>query len=707
MMTEPTNFFVAGGTLDDAIPSYVTRPADETLFRRVQQDEFCYILTARQMGKSSLMIRTANQLRAADVTPIILDLTEIGVVSSDEWYLGLLTDITSQLDLDVEVEGWWHEHAHLGQSQRFGDFLRQVVLEETSGPLVIFIDEIDTTLKLPFRDDFFAAIRAIYNARPNDAAYTRLTFVLLGVATPTDLIADRSRTPFNIGQRVSLNEFSYPEAAVLRQGLDLRYPGQGDLILRRIFYWTNGHPYLTQKLCQAAVQHQHTTPWSEQDVDALVESTFFSEEGRKAAGMDNVQRALTANSEAEQRAMLALYRDIRRGKSVTSDDRSATHNHLELYGLVRMEQGKLYPRNRIYAHLFNEEWIASVEPPSTRRERRRAIAALSIAVLLLLLVPALLLMNPREPAHIQAQTAAELCDRAPEGPEGDGLRLECLAGMFAAAPGPFDVYDDRARERFYEFSSRQQRDVFINAPDGTREQVETIVRGIYVSLDTRTAEYSYDKRLMEAMLAGLGNQQGDATLRDEIEAWDEGRALALEGQYGQALVAYSEAISLNGDHPVMRYDRAIAYIELEEYRAALDDLNSVVEIAERAPPTPTPEPPTATDTQDTGATPTATIVLSATAQTEAAELDSIADADGASTERSASPEGSEAEDATTTPTIASSPDVAEPELRFISAEKIIETVENLFAQRVAVRDAWIAQQGDYPLLKVTVHIWGA
>ena len=56
-------FFTAGGTLPADAPSYVERPADEELFQEIMSGEFCYALTSRQMGKSSLMIRMARRLR--------------------------------------------------------------------------------------------------------------------------------------------------------------------------------------------------------------------------------------------------------------------------------------------------------------------------------------------------------------------------------------------------------------------------------------------------------------------------------------------------------------------------------------------------------------------------------------------------------------------------------------------------------------------
>src|SRR4029079_4234443 len=100
-----------------------------------------------------------------------------------------------------------------------------------TGRLVLFIDEIDTVRSLPFStDEFFAAIRECYNRRVEEPAFERLTFCLLGVATPSDLIRDVRMTPFNIGRRIELNDFTEAEAAPLGCGLlttSAGYPHNG------------------------------------------------------------------------------------------------------------------------------------------------------------------------------------------------------------------------------------------------------------------------------------------------------------------------------------------------------------------------------------------------------------------------------------------------------------------------------------------------
>ncbi len=223
-----TDFFVAGGTLKAEEPSYVRRPADDELFELASSGQFCYVLTPRQMGKSSLMIRTARRLAEQGARAAIVDLTQIGVdTTAEQWYLGLLSQLKRSLRLSVDPADWWQARSALSPAQRFTDFLRDVVLVEIQARVVIFIDEIDSTLKFDFRDDFFAAIRAMYNARAEEPCFERLTFVMLGVASPPDLIRDPTRTPFNIGQAIALDEFSRADAAVLQAGLEQKIPRPG------------------------------------------------------------------------------------------------------------------------------------------------------------------------------------------------------------------------------------------------------------------------------------------------------------------------------------------------------------------------------------------------------------------------------------------------------------------------------------------------
>src|ERR671937_2053309 len=126
--TEST-FYIAGGTLRPDAPSYVERQADADLYRGLQEGEFCYILTSRQMGKSSLMARTAARLRAAGVAVAVLDLAAIGQnLTVEQWYDGLLGQLGRHLDLEDELEVYWLDHERQSPLQRWMGALREVVL---------------------------------------------------------------------------------------------------------------------------------------------------------------------------------------------------------------------------------------------------------------------------------------------------------------------------------------------------------------------------------------------------------------------------------------------------------------------------------------------------------------------------------------------------------------------------------------------------
>jgi hypothetical protein len=382
----PPDFFVAGGTLRDDAPSYVTRPADRELPRLAAAGQLCYVLTTRQMGKSSLMNRTAHQLRQEGIQTAVIDLTSIGAAAIDQWLLSFLDDLQTQLPLATDAESWWAEQSALSPVKRFSKYLREVVMVEVAGPVAIFIDEVDSALQLPFSDDFFAAIRAVHNQSLTTPGGRRLAFVLLGVAAPNDLIKDQRRTPFNVGERIELEELALADARpVLAQGV----PGQDPALIERIFYWTGGHPYLTQKIGQAMARNSALNSdrdaWSEQDVDDLAARLFLTERARtEESNLQFVNGRIAASPRKE--ALLQLYRQVYRGrKKIANDERSPLQTELKLYGLVKVdENGCLTVRNRIYRQAFNETWLREQMPD--RRAQRflwlvlTVVAALSLAL---------------------------------------------------------------------------------------------------------------------------------------------------------------------------------------------------------------------------------------------------------------------------------------------------------------------------------------
>jgi len=382
--------YTTGGTVQAGGGIYLSRQTDEELLTLCRAGTLSYILTPRQMGKSSLMVWTAEQLSQEGVRSVIIDLTQLGVqVTAEQWYLGLLTIIEEQLELETDVVQWWQERTHLGSTQRLTQFFKDVLLVEVAERVTIFVDEIDSTLSLDFTDDLFAAIRYLFVARAQEPEFHRLSFVLIGVATPGDLIRDPKRTPFNVGQRVDLTDFSLEEALPLSAGLEVA-AAQAEQVMGWVLKWTGGHPYLTQRLCQAMTQVGGRR-WSEAEVDRLVVSTFLGQQSEQDNNLQFVRDMLTKRA-PEPGLVLKTYREIWRGKRLVMDEeQSLVKSHLKLSGVVRREGRALHIRNRIYRQVFDGRWIQTHLPENWWQRLKPAMPIIATLLMALIVMTGLVI----------------------------------------------------------------------------------------------------------------------------------------------------------------------------------------------------------------------------------------------------------------------------------------------------------------------------
>ncbi|MDH3409676.1 MAG: AAA-like domain-containing protein, partial [Gammaproteobacteria bacterium] len=377
-------FFSVGAPLHAVRAGYVRRAADEVLYETLVAGRFAHVIAPDRSGKSSLMAATSARLENNGFKVAILDLEQIGDrdagTDAGRWYYSVAYRLLRQLRIRIDLQSWWHDKSILSNRQRLVEFYSEIILSNVQERIVVFVDEIQCIADLSYADQLLASIRAAHNARATDPEFSRLTFVLLGECDPLSLIDEPELSPFNITQPVALGNFSREELDLFATELNLD-ASKAATALDRVYYWTAGQPYLSQKLARAISREQLLDEIAE-NVDRIAMQQLA---GRAALHsephMSHVHREVV-NDEKRREPLLNLYGRVRKGIQVTADLGSPMHRRLIAIGLLAIdEEGNLKVRNRLYEAVFTARWANENLPTHWRTPAIAAAVILGIIAL--------------------------------------------------------------------------------------------------------------------------------------------------------------------------------------------------------------------------------------------------------------------------------------------------------------------------------------
>jgi len=356
-------FFSVGAPLHAVRAGYVRRPADNVLYETLSAGRYAHVIAPDRSGKSSLVAATAARLENNGHKVAILDLEQIGGRESGSeegrWYYSIAYRLLRQLRIRIDLHSWWQDKSMLSNRQRLLEFYSEIVLQYVSERVVIFVDEVQCVASLGFANQFLASIRSAHNARATDPEFSRLTFVLLGECDPLSLVSESELSPFNVTQAVTLGDFRRQDLDLFLTELNLA-PDVAALALDRIFHWTSGQPYLSQKLARAVAreQLQVKTP---QDISQHIDRIVSQQLAGRAAlhsepHMSHIHREIV-NDSRHREALLNMYGRICKNVHVATDLGSPLQRRLIAIGLIVIDdEGRLKVRNRIYEGVFTARW---------------------------------------------------------------------------------------------------------------------------------------------------------------------------------------------------------------------------------------------------------------------------------------------------------------------------------------------------------------
>ncbi len=342
------------------VPSelYVKRAADSQLADIIiDKGRPGYVLVSRQMGKTNLLLNAKREFQNSLNFFLYLDISNNFPNLSSFFRNIINTAIETSPEKFILSSKKVHDLRHKEELKNFPHKEHEqelrFLLQDIKGDLTICLDEVDSIIKTNYSDEVFSFIRSVYfSGRVNFPEFNRLNYILSGVAEPSELIKDRSSSPFNIGEKIYLDDFSLDEL----EQFYIKSKIKIDSIAKdRIYYWAGGNPRVTWDICSGVesliLEGKTISPKS---IDDFVESTYFK--SFDIPPIDHI-RDLAEDDADVRTSLIAIH--YQKSDSLSTQQISK----LYLAGIVNSSKkgDKVFIKNRIISESLSESWLKEID----------------------------------------------------------------------------------------------------------------------------------------------------------------------------------------------------------------------------------------------------------------------------------------------------------------------------------------------------------
>jgi hypothetical protein len=175
-------------------------------------------------------------------------------------------------------------------------------------------------------------------------------------------MADATRAPFNVGRGIRLVDFTREEAKALLPWLR-ELTSNPQPALDAVLEWTEGHPYMTQRICELLAHEglDSTQPVRAQ-VAQIVNEVFLKRGRVEDMNLSAIERLFARGRLGQRtRAMLTLYRRLLDDESVVAVSDDPVQAALRFAGIAaERDDGAtvwMCIRNTIVASVFDHGWV--------------------------------------------------------------------------------------------------------------------------------------------------------------------------------------------------------------------------------------------------------------------------------------------------------------------------------------------------------------